>query len=426
MVIRDPVHGDILLSPEERRILDTPEMQRLRGIKQLGAAYLAYPGALHTRFDHCLGAVHTAQRILDGMFARGLPADPYLVRVIRAASLLHDVTHVPFGHTLEDERGIFARHDAGWRLDFLLAETDLGRTLRALGLGEAGELVRTRSGRGPRGFPRWAAEVVSGTVDADLLDYLRRDSYFAGLRHDYDDRVYSYFSREGEELCLDFLKDGMDRPDALSEVIQLLRTRYFLTERLYFHHTKVAAGAMIAKAVELALEEGLTERELIFLDDCGLLSRLRSFSSRVSRLVERFRRRALLKRGYVLPASEVSEAERQALVSRFREDGRARREAEEELARGFGVPPEEVIIYCPPLSWMKEAAVKVRTSRGVLPLNHPRVAPEELRLLEHHYRQLWRFYVFVPEEARSRCARAAAALVGHPGVCPHPSTPDPE
>jgi HD superfamily phosphohydrolase len=227
--------------------------------------------------------------------------------------------------------------------------------------------------------------------------------------------VFTYFAREGEELFLDFLKDGMDRPDALSEVIQLLRTRYFLTERLYFHHTKVAAGAMVAKAVELALEEGLSEEELLSLDDCGLLGRLSSFSPRVGRLVERLRRRALLKRGYVLPASEVPEAERLGLIARFRQDRGERRRAEEELARELGVPPEEVIIYCPPLTWMKEAAVKVRTSRGILPLNHPQVAPEELRLLEHNYRQLWRFYVFVPEEARSRCAGAAEHLVGYPG-----------
>src|SRR5262245_55477186 len=103
-VLRDPVHGDIELTSDEVRILDTPEFQRLRGIKQLGTAYLVYPGATHTRFEHSIGCVHMTDRLLDAVnknaHGAGLPSpvSPGDRRILRLAALLHDVTHVPFGH----------------------------------------------------------------------------------------------------------------------------------------------------------------------------------------------------------------------------------------------------------------------------------------------------------------------------------------
>src|SRR5690606_39688109 len=90
----------------------------------------------------------------------------------------------------------------------------------------------------------WSSDVCSSDLlDADLLDYLRRDSYFAGLRQDYDDRIYSYFCIEDGQLACDLTKRGLERHDARSEIVHLLRMRYFLTERVYFHHAKVISGA---------------------------------------------------------------------------------------------------------------------------------------------------------------------------------------
>lgn len=128
MLLRDPIHGDIELSPAETAILDLPVMQRLRGIKQLGTAYLVYPGALHTRFDHSVGACAMAHRIVADLVRGGLDVPPELEDAIGVAGLLHDVTHIPFGHTLEDERRLFPRHDKGTRLAALVA-SDLGDAL---------------------------------------------------------------------------------------------------------------------------------------------------------------------------------------------------------------------------------------------------------------------------------------------------------
>src|ERR1043165_2814099 len=103
-VLRDPVHGDIYLTHEEIAVIDTPEMQRLRGVKQLGTAYLVFPGAVHTRFDHSIGALHMAQRVIDAVNlsseldpAACIGIGPEEARVVRIAALVHDATHVPFG-----------------------------------------------------------------------------------------------------------------------------------------------------------------------------------------------------------------------------------------------------------------------------------------------------------------------------------------
>lgn len=424
MVVRDPVHGDIALTEAEVRVLDSPAVQRLRGIKQTGTAYLVFPGCVHTRFDHSLGTLAAARRILARLEEGGLRVDRAAAQAVALAALLHDVTHVPFGHTLEDERHLFPRHDAGPRLERLLAG-ELGEVLDRLGFREAVARILQRKGspgaEAAGALPAWMAQVVSSTIDADLLDYLRRDSRFAGLAHDYDERIYRYFTVEGGELALDLTRDGMERPDARSEVLQLLRTRYFLTERVYFHHTKVCSGAMVAKAVELALEQGFREEDLLELGDETLLRRLERFPSvhrpdpRIARLATGVARRRLLKRGYVISAAGVDRAARAALVRRYRDDAGERRRAEEALARALGLRFEEVILYCSGLSSMKEAAALVRTGRGLGRLNDPAAdPPSELRVLEEQYEALWRLYVFVPEAAASRCRGAAAEVIGFP------------
>jgi len=421
MLIRDPIHGDITLNSAEAEILDCADVQRLRGIKQLGTASLVYPGCVHTRFDHSLGTNALAKRIISGLRTGGAEVDPDLERIIGVAALLHDVTHVPFGHTLEDERRLFPRHDKGLRLDKLFAGP-LGDCLSRLGLRESIAAVLSSTPPEPVDIPAWAVQIVSSTIDADLLDYLRRDTYFAGLAHDYDDRVFQYFTVDEGQLALHMTKHGMERPDARSEIVQLLRMRYFLTERVYYHHTKVAAGAMISKAVELAhAHNAVGEEELLRLNDWTLLARLQQVprvdaaDRRIVRLVERLETRALLKRGYVVSALTVPEAARRALVERFHESAAQRTEAETTLARVLGCDAGEVIVYCPAMTVMKEAAALVRTPAGLQGLNQVEDGPHsEITALEARYAALWRLYVFVPEEYATRTADAAREIFGFP------------
>jgi HD superfamily phosphohydrolase len=421
MLIRDPVHGDIALTALEQQVLDLPEIQRLRGIKQLGTASLVYPGCVHTRFDHSLGVNALSKRIIATVRESGTTVEPETEQLIGVAALLHDVTHVPFGHTLEDERRLFPRHDKGTRFVTLL-EGPLGERLAALGLKGQLTALLAIDRAAALAAPAWQRQIIASTIDADLLDYLRRDAYFAGLAPHYDARVFRYFTADRDQLVINMTKHGMERPDARSETVQLLRLRYFLTERVYYHHTKVAAGAMISKAVELAHEHGaLVEDELLRLNDWGLLQRLQSIpnperpDARIVRLVVRLVSRRLLKRGYVISALSVAPDERRRLVERFHESAGNRREAEEILARELGTDTGEVIVYCPALTVMKEAAALVRTPAGLVALNaSDDPSNSEIKALEARYAALWRFYVFVPETLVRRAAEAARALFGYP------------
>ena len=433
-VIRDAVLGDIEVEPGLLELLDTSEVQRLRGVKQLGTASLVYPSAVHTRFEHSLGTLQLARRILERLEARA--GGPVLSGREReatlASALLHDVTHIPFGHTLEDERRLFDRHDTPERMLRFLRQGELARVLDRRGLRDSVEATLAAvPTAGPVGI---MAEIVRGTVGADLLDYLGRDAYFCGFRTTFDERIFRYFVLESGRLALAVVKDGLLRTDALSEVLNLLWLRYALCERVYYHHAKVAAGAAISKAVEIALDRGLEVAELYPLRDEGLFEHLRARfgrSRRLRTLLARIEARRLYKRAYVL-TPVIGAAREEELVRRYHFDREARKQAESELARAIRVGSEDVIVYCPAAHMaLKEADMpllvgpraKARTvpsvSRG--PPGAAPAAPDsgvvrlsdlglpEVEVLRAKHRDLWRFYVFLAPERRERASSLSRA-----------------
>ncbi len=402
MLVRDPVHGDIELDREESEILDCPEMQRLRAIKQLGTAYLVYPGCTHSRFEHSLGTMAVAKRIISALERCGRSVSADIRKVISITALLHDVTHIPFGHTFEDERKIFARHDKGSRIKyFLRRDGALGQVLNHTGL--LPEVEGMLSGR----VNDWRSQIVSSALDADLLDYLRRDAYMAGLAQTYDERVFQHFRVVDNGLVLVLVKHNMDRPDVKSEIIHLLRLRYYLTERVYFHHAKVISGAMISKALELALQHGLEEHDLLTLGDHTLFEHLKRLGDehnpRITDLTTAVETRRLFKRAYVLTGESLTQAERADLIHKYHSDRTSRAALEAEIAAAAQLDPAQIIVYCPEDRTFREAAIPVLTKDGVRKLNAPfPPPPEDIAQLERQYQRLWRFYVFAPEEHKEK------------------------
>src|SRR5438067_4935222 len=365
-LIRDAVHGDIEIGSLEVELIDTWEFQRLRGIKQLGTASLVFPSAVHTRFEHSLGTSWMAHRILESVRrSQGVSADDE--NLIRISSLLHDITHIPFGHTLEDERRVLPRHDKDEeRVDYFLRLSAVGRILKREGLQD--EVINTI-----RGNDTYPSDIVGGAISADLLDYLRRDTYFCGLSQYYDPRIFESFIVDNGRLVINLEKQGTLRQDALSELVNLLRIRYTLSERVYYHHTKVSSGAMISKAVELALRGGMTVNELRELKDETLIWTLRELYTRnavVAHLLKRLEARQLYRACYLL-STEIGEQRRQEIVSRYHHDLDAREAAETSIARASGIQPHEIIIYCPSFGMsLSEAEVPVRLDKGeVRPLS---------------------------------------------------------
>ncbi len=409
-LIRDAVHGDIELSPLEVELIDTQEFQRLRGIKQLGTAYLVFPSAMHTRFEHSFGTSWMAHRmILAIRRTQAMPDEKELI--IRVAALLHDITHIPFGHTLEDERRVLPRHDKDEaRVGYFLRNSSIGSILKREGIQE--EVIAII-----RGGEDYASDIVGGAISADLLDYLRRDTYFCGLSQYYDQRIFESFIIDQGRLVMNLEKQGRLRLDALSELVNLLRIRYTLSERVYYHHTKISSGAMISKAVELALREGMAADELRTLGDETLIWTLKELYTRnptVAHLLKRFESRQLYRACHVL-STELGETRRQEIVSRFHHDLEAREAAETSIARASGIQPHEIIIYCPSFGMsLSEAEVPVRLANSeVRPLSGGN--NEEIRILKEKHKELWKFYVLIDRDVwdrRDRVKSAAAAYIG--------------
>lgn len=425
-IIRDALHGDVEFTDAEMRLIDTPPVQRLRGIKQLGTSSLVYPSAVHTRFEHSLGTCWLAKRLLAELESRGVQVDADDRVAIPAAALLHDITHIPFGHTFEDERRVFDRHDEDvQRLEHFLDDRLLHAALSGTGVeGRVRELLQP----GPVATAPFAREVIAGTVCADLLDYLRRDAFHTGLAQAYDDRLLRSFEVVDGHLTVDLQKDGLFRHDVLSELIHLLRVRYNLTERVYYHHAKAVAGAMVSKALELALEgERLKPDDLYRLGDDSFLYLLRErcrSRREIQSLLDDLAARRLYKRVYMvaLPGYGrfgISDEDQQRLAESYHWNAGERRRAEERLAKALRVPAGAVIVYCPsPAMQLKEARVPVRLhSDRVLPLCE--LGNAEVASLTVKHRALWRFFVCLRREYDDRFAKAgdlAADMFGVPNM----------
>lgn len=423
--LRDAVHKDIYLTDEEMAAIDTPQVQRLRGIRQLGAAYYVYPSAQHTRFEHCLGTCWMAKRIVSQIESGGSFTFPQVEkRAVFLAALVHDVTHIPFGHTFEDERRLLERHDRSRsRYDCLLGRGELADLL---GSSDAGRLVLAMLSPQEElpEHQRYLRQIVGGTIGADLLDYLKRDNYFCGLSYEFDERVFHYFRIVEGRLALDMQQGGLFRRDALSEITNLLRIRYVLSERVYYHHAKIAAGVMISKAVERALAAGLDEEQLCRFTDDALLYHLRQRfggDAALAELVDGFRRRRLFKRCYML-SREIGEGNVREVVRRYHlNEGDCRTEAERQIADALGADEHRVALYCAPAEMaLKEADVPVALPGGEM-TELSSLNSEEIQVLKNQHQLLWKLYVFLSPVLADRIARVGQVcerVIGYPNELP--------
>jgi hypothetical protein len=291
-VVRDAIYGDIRLTADEYEVMDSPEMQRLRPIKQLGLTDMVYPGATHSRLSHSLGTLERVEQLFSAVEKQnGVRIEPEIRIAGRLYALTHDITHVPFGHTLEDELGLFERHDSNSdRLGRLIdsASSSLGVALRKT---DAGRVVIGLLHGNPS--PQWEFldELVSGVTGADVLDYVDRDSHYCGLDHKIDSAIFRQFELQEipglpakKLVSLVGGKYGV-RTDRSFAVEAVLRERYAMFLKVYTHSAKVAASVLLGKATYAALNpprgKKLRQDELEVLGDETLLDLLakRSVSS---------------------------------------------------------------------------------------------------------------------------------------------------
>jgi HD superfamily phosphohydrolase len=249
-IYRDPVHNIIPLrddSAEGRlmvRLIDAPEFQRLRRIKQLGLGLYTYQGAEHSRFTHSLGALHLMTRILDQL------SDRYQISsqdhaAARAAALLHDVGHGPFSHAMESVLGV--HHEKLTMQAVLSEQTELWRALSSCSAELPERVASIIEGTFK---PAALAQLVSSQLDVDRMDYLLRDSLMTGAK-------YGLFDLEWIINALQIDEQG-DRiyvaARGIYAVEEYLQARYYMFRQVYFHRTLRSAEAVLRSALRRALE----------------------------------------------------------------------------------------------------------------------------------------------------------------------------
>lgn len=255
-IIRDPVH-DVIAFRTDRpndallfRLLNAAEFQRLRRIRQLGMAHLAYPGADHSRYSHSLGVMQTARRMIDQLH-RAHPIDKRDETVCLCASLLHDLGHGPLSHVFEGVSGI--RHEALTARLIADPASDVHRVLAGHDAALPGEVAALMAGQGRRPF---VCDILASQLDADRFDYLLRDNLMTGSRYgDYDlEWLLHALTIDGATGRLAVTWKGVSAVEAY------LQSRYHMYRNVYFHKVVRSAEGMVKLALQRAKRLAVQDR----------------------------------------------------------------------------------------------------------------------------------------------------------------------
>lgn len=239
--IVDPIHNFIRVYETELKIIDSPIFQRLRRIRQLSGAHLTYPSAQHSRFEHSLGVMHIAGQAANALKEKGL-LNPDQIQNIRLAALLHDVGHGPFSHLFEEvlqEKRKISHEEMGKKI---ILKSEIGDILSKSGFDKK---FITKLAFGDTKY-RFVNEIISGSLSADMMDYLQRDGYFTGAEHakiDHQRIIQSLDVYKG--------KLALDR-SALYSFESMVLSRYQMFKAVYFHKTVRSAEVMMLESIRLA------------------------------------------------------------------------------------------------------------------------------------------------------------------------------
>src|SRR6185437_4509556 len=335
-VIRDPLWDNIRLDHPALLALDTAAVQRLRYIRQVGHAFLVYPGATHTRFEHALGAYHLTRRALASLDERGelerVPEQDCLA--VRLAALLHDIGHYPFSHALE-EAGFPSHEQLGVAK---LSRGELGQRLAEIGgPGFARALGALVTGASPSALQG----LISGSLDLDKIDYLSRDARMCGVPYGTVDVDRLLATLTLVETAPGRFEVGV-LEKGVSALESLLFSKYQMYRNVYWHHAVRSATCMFKRAVRGAVGRGsLTVAAIAEATDDGLMEQLITRDG--NPLAAAIRARRLHKRALDLPASDVP-ADPEPWIA---EEPDLLERVEDALAREAGLGPGELLLDFP-------------------------------------------------------------------------------
>ncbi len=374
-VIRDPIWQNIWIEPPALDLIDSAAFQRLRRVRQLGLAYLVYPGAAHTRFDHAVGVYHLTGRalgLLDGSGAlAGMPGRERAI--LRLAGLLHDIGHYPFSHALEElETGLVPANHEQLAGQFL-ADPEVAAALAPLGPDAAQQIHALILGRSKSPLQG----LVSGSLDLDKIEYLKRDAHFCGVPYG--------------EIDVDRLLDALRLladPDSgrlevgvsvqgIAALESLLFAKYQMFRNVYWHHAVRAATVTFQRLVREALAGGwASPKDIVGRGDEELLSALESLAAASEaasarrareRYIPALRHRRLPKRAAQWRGDTLAEALRglgREVAPWFHSRPELRASLEDHLAAELGLEEGSLFLDYPAKSGMLELDILMQGRDG--------------------------------------------------------------
>jgi HD superfamily phosphohydrolase len=336
--IKDPVHGYVYITKAEKDIIDSYPMQRLRRLRQLAGSEYVYPGANHTRFEHCVGVMYLAGKVVENPNVSRVVTDEE-IDLARIAGLLHDVGHGPFSHVFEQLliKNLEKTHEdiTSW----IIEKGELSDKIAKIGY-KPEEVAKLAVGKLHKPGKAFLDQIISSAVDVDKQDFIVRDTFHTGAEYGFIDvfRLIHALDVLGEDLAVEF--------GALSALEAFIIARIESFKSIYFHRVGRAAQIMLAMAMEKADEElGLTAfktpEEYLAMDDYTVWAALKRCETS-KWIIDNLEQRRMLKCAY-----ERTFYEKDTMVSNIFGREAYRREMQSEIAKEAGVEPETVVIDVP-------------------------------------------------------------------------------
>ncbi len=292
--IKDPVHGYVYITEAEKEIIDSYPMQRLRRLRQLAGSEYVYPGANHTRFEHCVGTMYLAGKVVENPNISRIVSNEE-VDMARVAALLHDVGHGPFSHVFEQLliKDLEKTHEdiTSW----IIEKSELSDKITKMGYKpeEVGKLAVGKLHKPSKAF---LDQIISSAVDVDKQDFIVRDTFHTGAAYGFIDvfRLIHALDVLGEDLAVEV--------GALSALEAFMIARIESFTSIYFHRVGRAAQIMLAMAMEKADEElGLTAfktpEDYLAMDDYTVWAALKKCEASKG-IIDDLERRRMLKCAY--------------------------------------------------------------------------------------------------------------------------------
>ena len=378
--IKDPVHGYIEVPAEILPLVDSPALQRLHHIRQLGFAYLVYPGANHTRFEHSLGAMHLAS-----LLCRHLGFGTAETRTICCAALLHDIGHGPYSHASErlmQEYTQFSHDDIREQLKEPILAKQF--EINSISPDEVAALIS--------GSHRYAG-IIHGDLDVDRMDYLLRDAHYTGA-------PYGNFDAERLTKSLAVVDNTIVLNESgISAAESLLIARTLMGPSVYYHHACRIAEEMFLLACRSHFRKDVDAvREFLTMDDVTATALLLNSDEEITRdLINRIRTRNLYKRAVYAGKELVDRDHLPQTKSGIERLHTA-------IAETAGVAPDKIILDIPPLRKEMKMDIKVRNHHDLVPFEE--IVPM-IAMMNATRQGQWRLGVYAPAELRERVSDAA-------------------